>query len=73
MAGKLNQKYVVDNKGKTVSVLLDIKTYKKMLSDLEELESIRTYDAAKSSEGEFIPFEEAIQEIESSKQCNTPS
>ena len=43
-----------------------------MLSDLEELESIRAYDAAKSLEDEFIPFEEAIQEIESSKQCNTP-
>ena len=40
---------------------------KKLLADLEELESIRAYDAAKSSCDEAIPFQEAIQEIELSR------
>ena len=40
---------------------------KKLLADLEELESIRAYDAAKSSGDKAIPFQEAIQEIEHSR------
>jgi hypothetical protein len=34
------------------------------MEELEELESIRAYDAAKSSGEEAIPFEQAIKEIE---------
>jgi hypothetical protein len=40
---------------------------KKLLVELEELESIRAYDAAKASGDEAIPFQEAIQEIEHSR------
>ena len=31
---------------------------------MEELESIRAYDAAKSSGDEAIPFDQAVREIE---------
>lgn len=58
--------YVVDEKGKAISVLLDIKTYRKLIAELEELEAIRAYDAAKASCNGVIPFEEAIHEIEKS-------
>jgi hypothetical protein len=34
------------------------------LEELEELEAIRAYDAAKSSGEETIPLEQAITEIE---------
>ncbi|HEX8421826.1 MAG TPA: hypothetical protein VF634_00345 [Pyrinomonadaceae bacterium] len=34
---------------------------------LEELEAIRAYDAAKASNDETIPFEEAIAEIEQAR------
>jgi hypothetical protein len=40
---------------------------KKLLADLEELESIRAYDAAKASSDEAIPFQEAIQVIDRSR------
>ena len=56
--------YVVDETGKRVGVLIGIKDYQKLLEELEELESIRAYDAAKASGGEAIPFEEAVAEIE---------
>lgn len=56
--------YVVDETGKRVGVLLGIKDYQKLLEELEELESIRAYDAAKASGDEAIPFEEAVAEIE---------
>ncbi len=44
--------------------MLDIGDYQKILDELEELESIRAYDAAKSAGDEAIPFEEAVAEIE---------
>lgn len=59
-----NQRYVVDENGNRVGVLLDIADYYKLLEELEELESIRAYDAAKASGDEAIPFEEAVVEIE---------
>jgi hypothetical protein len=64
MTTRYSRKYVVDEKGKAVSVLLDIKTYRKLMEKLEELEAIQAYDAAKASGDEAIPFEQAVQEIE---------
>jgi hypothetical protein len=66
MVTKFSGKYVVDEKGKAVSVLLDIKTYRRLIAELEELEAIRAYDAAKASCDEAIPFDLAVQEIEKS-------
>jgi hypothetical protein len=40
---------------------------RKLLAELEELESIRAYDAAKASGDEAIPFQEAMLEIEHSR------
>ncbi len=59
------ERYVVDEKGERISVLLDLEDYRKLLEELEELESVRTYDAAKASRDEIILFEEAVAEIES--------
>ena len=53
--------------GNRVNITLTSKEYKKLLEDLEELESIRAYDAAKSSGETPIPFERAIQQIERSR------
>ncbi len=65
---KLKERYVVDEKGNRVGVLLDLEDYQKLLEELEELESIRAYDAAKASDDEAIPFEQAIKEIEKERQ-----
>ena len=68
MAFAINEQYVVDNKGNPVSVILDIGVYRKILEELEELAAIRAYDAAKASDDEAIPFEQAIEEIERARQ-----
>ena len=60
----LKERYVVDEKGNRVEVILTIEDYRRLLAELEELESIRAYDAAKASEDEAIPFEQAVAEIE---------
>ena len=62
-----NSKYVVDDKGKAVSVLLDIKAYSKILAELEELEAIRAYDAAKASGEKPVKFERALAGIKQSR------
>ena len=61
------ERYVVDEKGNRVGVLLDIGDYRKILEELEELDSIRAYDAAKASGDEAIPFDEAVEEIEQNR------
>lgn len=61
---EIKERYVVDEKGRRVGVLIDPKVYKRILAALEELESIRAYDAAKKSRDKVIPFAQAIAEIE---------
>ena len=60
----IKEQFVVDDKGKRTGVILDIKDYLKLLEALEELDSIRAYDAAKDSDDEVIPFDQAVREIE---------
>ncbi len=60
----VNEGYVVDENGARVGVILPMEEYRKLMEELEELESIRAYDAAKSSGDEAIPFEQAVREIE---------
>ncbi len=61
------ERFLVDEEGHKLGVVLDIAEYKEMLEDLEELASIRAYDAAKASGDEVVPFEQALQEIQRSR------
>ena len=56
--------FLTDEAGNRVGVLLDIAEYPSMLEQLEELDSIRAYELAKSSGEKAIPFEQVVQEIE---------
>lgn len=58
------KQYVVNEKGDRIGVLLSLEDCKKLLDELEDLDSLRAYDAAKASGEEAIPFEEAIADIE---------
>jgi hypothetical protein len=53
----LKERFIVDENGQRVGVLLDIEDYRRLLEDVEELEAIRAYDAAKASGDEAIPLE----------------
>ena len=53
-------RYLVDDDGNQVAVLVDIEQYRVLLEAAEELDAIRAYDAAKASGDEAIPFEQAI-------------
>lgn len=60
----VNEGYVVDQAGARVGVIVPIEDYRKLMEELEELESIRAFDAAKNSGDEVIPLEQAVREIE---------
>jgi hypothetical protein len=62
-----SERFLVDEEGHRLSVVLDIAEYQAILEDLEELESIRAFDAAKASGDEVVPFEQALQEIQRSR------
>jgi len=63
----LNESFVVDAKGRKVSVLLPIKDYQRLLEELEELQDIKAYDKATKGKQEFIPLEKALKEIEATR------
>ncbi len=60
--GQFHEKYLIDENGQRVGVLIDIPEYQRILEELEELESMRAYDAAKTSGDKSIPFEEALRD-----------
>ena len=61
---KLHERFVTDSNGRRTAVLLNVEEYEKLLQELEELESLKAYDAAKSSADEVIPLEQALAEID---------
>jgi hypothetical protein len=61
------ENYIIDEKGNRIGVVLDIADYYRLLEELEELEAVKAYDAAKTAGDEAIPFEQAIAEIEQSR------
>ena len=65
MAGVAAAKYAIDDAETRTGVLIGIDDHHRILEDVEELASIRAYDAAKASGDDAIPFEQAVKEIES--------
>lgn len=60
-------RYVVDENGERVSVILPIEEYERMVEILEDLEDARAADEVRAAvargEDEFIPYEQAREEI----------
>jgi hypothetical protein len=55
--------FVTNERGEKVAVMLEIGEYEKILDELEELDAIREFDAAKASGESPIPFSEALSEV----------
>ncbi|MGH9776340.1 MAG: hypothetical protein ACRD50_15520 [Candidatus Acidiferrales bacterium] len=55
-------KFRTSKKDGEVRIVLGVKEYEKLMDDLEELDSIRAYDAAKKSGDAAIPFERATDD-----------
>ena len=64
MMGAVRQQFIEDSQGNRIAVLMPIDQYNKMMEQLEEINDIRAYDAAKAQDDEIIPFDQAVREIE---------
>lgn len=64
----MGARYIVDENGKRVSVVLPVEEYERMIEELETLEDVLAYDRARAEiergEDELIPFDQAVREIE---------
>lgn len=65
--GALRQQFIEDNQGQRIAVLMPIDQYNKMMEQLEEIDDIKAYDAAKANDDEVIPFDQAVNEIEAKR------
>ena len=59
----LHPEFIVDDTKHTKAVLLPFPEWKNVVAELEELDDIRAFDAAKASSEETIPFDQAVREI----------
>ena len=64
MAKELPQ-YIVDDNQRKTAVIVPVAQWEHIQAELEELDDIRSYDAAKGKTEESIPFEQAVDEIKS--------
>jgi hypothetical protein len=58
------ERFVTDEHGKRVAVIVDLDRYEKLLQAAEELEDLRAFDEARASGEPTIPFEEVVRQIE---------
>ncbi|MCG3197189.1 MAG: hypothetical protein GHCLOJNM_01674 [bacterium] len=56
--------YVVDEQENRKSVILSMEEWERIVDELEELDDIRAYDAAKAKSQEAVLFEQAVREIQ---------
>jgi PHD/YefM family antitoxin component YafN of YafNO toxin-antitoxin module len=64
----MNGRFVVDENGERVAVLLDINEYERIVEELEDARAAAEVRAAiERGEEELIPFDQAMQEIEEGK------
>ncbi len=61
----VHPEYIVDENSKKKAVVIPFVEWVRIVDEIEELDDIRAYDAAKSIDEKSIPFEQAINEIQS--------
>ena len=59
----VHPEYVVDEQQKRKAVLLSAAEWDLIISELEELDDIRAYDAAQLHVTDTLPFDQAVREI----------
>ena len=57
--------FIVDGNQQKTAVIVPMAQWERIQAELEELDDIRAYDAAKGKADKSIPFEQAVAEIKS--------
>ncbi len=59
----IKERWLVDESGKRIAVVLDIEEYNKLLEELEEQDDVRDFDKAMANPEQAIPLDQAMSEI----------
>lgn len=59
-----SERYIVDENGARIAVILPIAEYERLLDELEEQDDIRAYDEAMAADEVEVPLEQVIAEME---------
>ena len=62
-AMSMPRRFVTDEKGEKIAVVLDIKEYERLLEDAADLEAVREYEQAKAAGEKPLPLEQALAEV----------
>ena len=64
----METRYVTDEKGERVGVILDVREYERLMEALEDLADLRaadeTLEAIARGEEELLPLDQAVHEME---------
>ncbi len=63
----MKPQYITNDNGKKIAVILPLKSYEKMIDELEELEAIKAYDKIKARKNQFVQAEDVFSAIEKSR------
>lgn len=58
----ISPKYITDERGQRIGVVLTIEEFSRILEELEELEDIKLYDEVKALNEPSIPFSEYLKQ-----------
>lgn len=60
----INPKYITDQAGNKISVVISLREFEAMVEKIEELEDIKLYDQVKNYDEPSLPINEAFELIE---------
>ena len=60
----MKTQFVTNDNGKKIAVILPLKSYEKIMDELDELDAIKAYDKIKAGKTKFVPAEEMFSAIE---------
>ncbi|MEW6360397.1 MAG: hypothetical protein AB1696_28970 [Planctomycetota bacterium] len=60
---ELKEKYLVDEKGRTAAVVLDVRAYRRLLQHLEDMEDALELDKARRAAKSFRPYHKVRSEL----------
>lgn len=59
----IHPQYITNDDDERTAVVLSLAEWNRILEELEELDDIRAYDAAKRGSSDTVPFDTAVREI----------
>ncbi len=63
----VHPQFITDKEGNKISVVLPIREFELLLEELDDIEDVKSYDAAQASNEESILLDEAFKFIEAER------